>query len=331
MFYMTSEILIETKDGHTAKVKPIDVKWKVDAGSYCDSCTITLPLYPYLKTEVEGTDIISGESRCIFAVDGKVTVKLGYDGNNVERFVGFISSIDYDSTLTIKCEGYYHLLKNKTFTSSWAAISLISLLRYITKETDITLSPDIINIPLGPLTFSNVKTSQIFDKMKSDYALCVFFRGRELYVGPYAYGKRGDTVKLRIGWNVKSSGLKVQDPKDDIEVNLVVKSADGNIQNTSSSTKKAEGVENVKISEGMPTEFKKAVIDRVLSDKNTGGRLGGSVTCFLQPVFHIGDVADIEDVRYPEKRGRFFVTAISGGFGKNGGTQQLTLKNYGNR
>ena len=326
---MTSEILIETRDGRTAMVKPNSVTWKTDCGNYCDSCTIVLPLYPYLQTSEEGTEMISGESRCIFAVGGKVSVSLGYDGNNTKRFWGYVAIIDYDTTLILQCEGYFHQIKHKRYTKSWSSVSLKTFLRYITEGTSITLSNDIPDIPLGDVTLTDATADKIFSWLKSDFQLCIFFKGAELYAGAYAYGKEGDTHKLRIGWNVKTNNLKIQPQKTEVQVNLVVKDDGGKKTTTKGRQNGSDTVKNVNIKAGLPDYFKKAVLERLQQETNTGGRLEGSVTCFLTPTFNIGDVASIENTKYPERNGNFFVTAISGSYGSTGGTQQLTLKYYG--
>ena len=105
MFIMTSDIRIEMKDGRTAQVKPAAVRWKSDAKQLFETCVIELPLYPYLKSNTEATNIYSGEKECAFAVGGKVNVKVGYDGDNNEVFDGFVAAINYGERLELICEG----------------------------------------------------------------------------------------------------------------------------------------------------------------------------------------------------------------------------------
>ena len=113
MFLLTSDIQIRLSDGRTVRVKPEKVTWKKGVRQACDECSVTLPLHPYVRSMREGTDVMTGEGECMFNVGDKVSVKLGYDGRNTERFSGFVGAVNYDDKLQLKCEGYYHLLKEK--------------------------------------------------------------------------------------------------------------------------------------------------------------------------------------------------------------------------
>lgn len=326
---MTSDIRIKMKDGRLAKVKPISVKWKCDAGSYCDTCTIQLPLHPYMVSKNTGTDVLSGERVCLFAVGGSVSVSLGYDGNNAQRFAGFLSAVNYDENIELKAEGYYYQLKGKRIDKSWKKVTLKQLLQYVTTGTDIKLSSDIPNIDLGPVSIKNAGVDKIFDWLKSEFKCEINFCLNTLYAGALTYGQTGETKKLRMGWNVREGKLTVQPAKEQVQINLVMKDSKGKTERVKSTQKKYKSVKDEHIHSGLPAAYLKSVCQRMQDEVNNEGRLGGDITAFLIPSFRPGMVAQVDDTRYPDRGGHFFIKTVEGSFDKTGGKQKLNLRYYG--
>jgi len=330
MFYMTSDIRIKMRDGRTAQVKPASVKWKSDVNQLVESCTITLPLYPYLKSTIEATEIFSGERECVFEVGGEVSVKLGYDTENETVFTGFVAAVNYGERLELLCEGYAFLLKDKTFTKSYKSVQLRQLLQDLTKDTPIVLSKSIPDLKITNATFKATKAMDVLEWLKKELLCAVVFRGDSLFAGASPFGEKLGSAKLRLGWNVvKDDNFKKQPPKTDIQINIVTKSPAGTVKRVKSDQRKFKSVKEVKVKPGLDAKYLKEVVDRLQREANTEGRQEGKLTCFLVPHFTTGMVAKITDNRFPERNGNYLVQVIDGSFDTGGGRQNLTLKNYG--
>lgn len=324
MFYLTSNILINLKDGRTLRVKPYSVSWKTSVEERCDSCEIVLPLWPYIYT----TEPHSSNWKCEISVDDRVTVSLGYNGNNIERFVGFVAAISYNERLVIKCEGFYHLIKKRIIKESWKSVNLKDFLKYLTSGTEITLSKNIPDEQLGAITLQNATMKDVFDLLENDFQCVAYFNGSELYCGATYFPEKTTTQvkKLRIGYNVKSGEVNNQPLSEAVEI--VIKTTDSKGKTTKSSSK-ASNKKEVKIKSTLSDSFKDELKKRLQEEENSKSLKQADITCFLEPKLELGEVVDVTDQRYPERRGRFFVSAIEGEFGENGGSQKLTLKYYG--
>ncbi len=179
MFYLTSYIIITLQDGRRLRVRPYSVKWKRSVENLCDTCEITLPLHPYLYT----TKPNQSSRECLIRVDDPVSVSLGYNDNNTVRFIGFVAAVNYSERLVLQCEGYYHLIKQKTKSDSWKSVSLKKLLEELTFGTDITLSKSIPDEQLGTVSLQNASMDKVFEMLKNNYQCVAYFKGKELYVG----------------------------------------------------------------------------------------------------------------------------------------------------
>ncbi len=331
MFYLTSDIIINLQDGRRLRVKPYSVKWKRSVKDLCDTSEITLPLHPYLYT----TESNASSRECLIKNGDKVSVSLGYNGNNSTRFEGYVATINYNDRLVLQCEGYYYLIKRKSISDSWKKVTLRDFVQYIVKNTDITLSKNIPNETLTNLTIQNASMDKVFKMLQDDYLCAAYFKGRELYVGASLFPEGGGTgarKKLRIGWNVKE-GKVVNQPIGEI-VKIVVKSTDDKGKTTKTKSKKSNdkvvtGIEEKKINPNMSEAFKESVRKRLQDEENAKSLKQADVTCFLEPQLELGEVVEVIDQRYPERNGRFFVAAIDGEFGESGGSQKLTLRYYG--
>ena len=164
MFYLTSYIIITLQNGRRLRVRPYSVKWKRSVENLCDTCEIILPLHPYLYT----TKSNASSRECLVRVDDPVSVSLGYNDNNTVRFIGFVAAVNYSERLVLQCEGYYHLIKQKTKSDSWKSVSLKKLLEEWTFGTDITLSKSIPDEQLGTVSLQNASMDKVFKMLKNN-------------------------------------------------------------------------------------------------------------------------------------------------------------------
>jgi hypothetical protein len=56
----------------------------------------------------------------------------------------------------------------------------------------------------------------------------------------------------------------------------------------------------------------------------------GSITCFLEPSIEKSMIVNIDDQKFPDRSGHYFVETVEGEFSASGGRQKLTLKHYDN-
>lgn len=323
MFYLTSDITI----GNYQKVKPSKVTWKTDINSFTDTCTIELPRISYLKTVKNATEDKqqpNERKEYVFKENDKISILLGYDGNNSKIFEGFIKRVNETTPVKIECEGYSYLLYDVIFSKTYSTVTVKQLLTDVCAGIEIVLSAEMPNIPLTNVRFKNATGIQVLEWLQKECHLAVYFNFNELYVGTQ-FGKKGNTVKLKLGWNtVKEDDFKQRLVDKNVRVVIHEKNDKGEVKRSKSDATKYSNEKLVKIKAGIPADLLKQIANRLQTKSNYNG-YEGSITAFLEPATNKGDVAEIDGYKYPDKSGRFFVESVEGEFGPKGGRQKIQL------
>ena len=324
MFYLTSQITI----GGYTNIKPSKVSWKTSVNSFTDTCTIELPRIKYLtneKTVTEDKQEPNERKGYLFKEDDKISVLLGYDGNNVKRFEGFIKRIDMGIPVKIECEGYSYLLNDITdFSKSYETVTVKQLLTDLCGQTEIVLSDEIPVIPLKNVRFKNAAGIQVLEWLQKECHLTVYFNFNELFVGTQ-FGKKQETVKFQLGWNtVKEDDFKKKTVDKNVRIVIQEKSEKGEVKKTKSDVEKYSTDKSLKIKAGIPADLLKQIANRLQTKSNYKG-YEGNITAFLEPAVNKGMIAEIIDKQYAEREGSFFIESVSGEFGTGGGRQTIQL------
>lgn len=323
MFYLTSDITI----GNYPKIKPSKVTWKTSVNSFTDTCTIELPRISYLrtlKTTTEDKQEPNERKEYIFKENDKISIALGYDGNNVKRFEGFIKRVNMGIPVKIECEGYSYLLYDIIFNKTYASVTVKQLLTDLCLGTQIVLSSEMPNIPLRNVRFKNATGIQVLEWLQKECHLAVYFNFNELYVGTQ-FGKKGNRRKLRLGWNtVKEDDFKKRIVDKNVRIVVQEKDGKGEVKRTKSDADKYSNEKSVKVKAGIPATLLKEIANRLQLKSNYNG-YEGNIVAFLEPTINKGDIAEIDGYKFPEKSGSFFVESVDGEFGKSGGRQTIQL------
>lgn len=325
MFKITSDIEI----GNYKAVKPSALAWTKSIDNFSDSCTIKLPAIAMLKREGDVYEQVQTGQQ--FKEGMPVAVYVGYDGNNDLHFKGFIRRINFTVPLEIECEGYSYQLRKKTNYNKKiiAGMKLKAVLSDLIQGTDIVLSPNIPDVAIDSNhQFNNFRGIDVLDWIKDKMLLTVYFDNEKLYVGLQQAVVAG-TVKYRLGWNViKDNELKFNTDKEFAKVNFILdqpRAKDGTYK---------KGIKDSKYTDEYRTKigvrFPKAFLDQLADDlKNKLVNRGyeGAITTFLKPFAKPSMAAAIDDKKYPERAGRYFITGVEGKMDSGGGRLKIKIGN----
>jgi hypothetical protein len=321
MFLMTCDIIIDK----FKPIKPNAVKWSRSVENYSDSATIKVPSISALKKNGKTYERV--QTGLQLKEGMAVEIYAGYDGENDLRFKGFIRRINFTVPLEIECEGYsYQLRKRLDFSKAYKNTTVKKILEDVCTGTDIKLSSDIPNIPLDKATFKNASGIQVIEWFKDKCLLTVYFNYDTLYVGALELEPK-TTVDLRLGWNViKDNDLKFNDNKEfaDVRIEIGARNEQGERKREMAGNKDGQVKRfNTAIKDGATQkEIAKQKRNEIL---NRGYE--GSVTCFLKPFIEPGMAVRIDDTKYPERKGRYFVSGVDGDFSTGGGRQKVKIGN----
>lgn len=279
--------------------------------SFVDHCIISVPITARLKQVGGGTE--TAETAKLIKEGDPVSVDLGYNGKMKNEFIGFVTRVDLSTPLHIMCEGYVYQLRSSLKPKVLTNTTLKGILQYIIEGTDITLSPDIPDMPFVKWQFTGKSGAEELESLKKidhHIYLDIFFTGKQLYAGLKYLNYKGD-VKYRLRWNViNDDQLKLREAKNqDVIVNILGEEKNGNKKSKvkASETSGAAG-ETVRIKTYAITDDDalEAIADRVHERLSYDG-YEGKITCFLFPYCEPAYRGILTDLKYPERSGNYII------------------------
>lgn len=317
IYVLTSEITIGGKK--FARVNGVEVV--SSAKVLEDTCTIKLPATARLQRA--GEPVTEVETAKVFAVGDEVSVKLGYDGVLREDFTGYVSAIVPGMPVEVQCIDATWLLRRKNLQASYRTVTLEALLAFIVKDTGISISGDVPEITFKNFYFKNVTAAFALNKLKEDYGLTLYMRGKSLFVGLTSF--TDDVIKsYGLGLNVIDNDLKWVDEND---TRLKIKAIHVKRDNTrvTKEVGDADGELRTLFIYDLDKEadLEKVALAEITKYKYTGYK--GSLTAFLWPNVTVGNVCRLSDPAFAERAGDYLVDKVTTTFGTDGARRKIEL------
>lgn len=273
----------------------------------------------------------SGKFLCNVIQGGdEVSIKLGYNGELREEFVGYVKDVAFNTPVEINCEDeFYKLRRIKPTAKSFPSTTLKELLSY--------LVPNITLIDIPDLTMPNMQVygdkSVMFalQQLRDSYGLEIYFKDKKLYAGvplsekssvasevvnydlernvidPKLNFRRKEDIRIKIKAISITSDNKVITPKKDI----------GDDDASTTLTLHFYGITNV-------AELERQAEEKLKVMKYDG--FEGSLTTFGLPYVEPGMIAKITDKRFDGAReGKYFCDAVTTSFGISGFRREVKI------
>ena len=316
-FRLTCNIRIETENKTVTfnKVNTVSINKSID--SIRSTAKIIIPKSAILK-DIDGTKS-STQTNIYFSQGNKVTINLAYNNTINQEFIGFISKITAGDQTEIELQGYEWQLRENITPKSYKTTTLIEVLKYITEGTDIVLMGDKIpNINMQNYVIpANLTKIEALQQIKQNYGITIYFIDNKLYAGLDFTNYLGE-VKLSIGENtIKDNNLQYF---NEDERKFKVRAVQVNKDNTKFETEVGDSNGELRTL-FFYTAKSKADLEKLATaemEKLKVSGYTGKITTFLLPYIQHGMVANIRDINYPERDGKFEVRSIDLSFGTGG-------------
>lgn len=286
----------------------ITSSWKL----LSDKATIKLPnIAGQLKKQIKAGDL--------------VYISLGYDGDLVEEFIGYVSKVHPTTPLTIECMDDSWNLQQDTISKSWKSIKLDALLAEIVGLGTTINVPD---ITLAPFRLDKVTVLQALQQLKKMYGLVIYYREEQLYAG-LAYGEEDlEPVVYRFNSsdnttaNAVATGLKFRS-KEDVKVKVkAISLLPDNTRYELELGDKTGEIHTLHFYDLTEKELKQQAEDKINKLKYDG--LEGTFMAFGQPVPRHSAVCKLRDDKYPEREGDYFIDQVVTNYGPGGFHRTIT-------
>ncbi|MEB0302397.1 hypothetical protein [Mucilaginibacter sp. 5C4] len=255
--------------------------------------------------------VLNGDINQILKRKSKIEISLGYDGNLIKEFTGYISNVGAKIPLVISCQDEMWNLKQNSFTKAWKKVKVADVVKYVYPG-----ATQIIDLEIGGFVIKKQSTAQVLEGLKKFGLQCYF--DQDVLVVDFGGSMRVKRKEVIYDFyqNIIENNLEYK-VKDDSRIKVIA-------------TSKLHTGKKLEITLGDPdgdvhtlhyvnldkSQLEKIATAEIETLKYEGYK--GDYTTFGLPYIEPGDVGIMIDPEYPEHQGSYLVEAVKTTFSTNG-------------
>lgn len=290
-----------------------------------DTATVVLPR----NLKFQDKNIYEGKDALIRRGD-KIKLSAGYNSNLTVRFEGYISKIDNNVPIVLKCEDEMYFFKQQQCANiSQKDISLRDLIDLVIPKAMIEKSGlngmeviDAANI--ASIRVSQVNVTTVLKALRDEFGIYSFIKNKILYIGLPYYPKLAKEETFLFEKSIIENDLEYL-KKEDVKVKVkgILIKEDNSREELSVGDE--DGDLRTVFQYGGTTEDLKRTINAFLEQMNYTGYYG-EFTTFLEPAVSNGDYAVLNSYKYPERKGTYLIKSVATSISVEGGRQVIELE-----
>lgn len=296
---MNAHIIFDTVELYSVESVKINSSWQ----NLTDTATVVLPRSLHFKSAISN----------YFKVGDAIEIELGYNGQYIREFKGYITKISADSPVTIECQDRMYELKKLPINKNWSKTNLKGVIDAIIPKSIIT---DVADIDLGGITASKTTVSKVLQDLKDKFKIYSYFKNDVLVVGKI-YTDDMAEVNYEIEKNIISNDLKFRTEDDfNLKVTAVSYNPSGTQLKASVGDDEAPETEIIHYNITAVSELQK--LAQLDYDHLHKKGYEGTITTFGIPFAQHGYKATINSTQYPERNGVYFIDEVNTEFQQGG-------------
>jgi hypothetical protein len=322
MLRLTSNISITDISGefYVEYLPIIEVVINKSRKSLTNTAKITMPRNVHALKGKQTVDINKLIQR-----GSAVSIQIGYDGNLLTEFKGYVSSLGADVPLEVFIQDEMWMLKQNSFTKTWGkGTKVADIVSYIYKG-----KIAVVDLSIGGFLVAKQSTAQILDGLRKFGLQCYFapdVNGENtLYVDfAGAIHPTSEEVIYNVYQNVIKTDLEYKRQEDSlVQVIGVSKLPNGKkIQIVEGDN--GGSVHTLHYSNMEADQLQKIVSAEIDKLKYNGYK--GTFTTWGIPYIEPGYSAIMQDDIYPERDGSYLVETVKTTFGIKGFRREITME-----
>lgn len=296
---------------------------EIERGRRLDAtCVLEVPATARLTRQGEyATEV---ETAKVFAPGDEVVFSAGYNGDLYEEFRGYVRRVHPNVPVRVECDNEVYLLRRKNCLMSWRTVSLEEIVRYVLRDTGISLTGEVPDVQFKGFYLRNVSAATALEKLREEYGLTMYFPSwKHLAIG---LATDTDDVAIRyvLGENTISHNLEYSDERD---VLLRVKAVHVRPDNTQE--EKIVGDHEGELRTiflydlERPGDLERLALEELQKYRYTGFR--GDIETFLVPRVHPGNVAQMDDSQFEDRNGRYLVEEVKTSISTSGARRTVKI------
>lgn len=315
MKVMTANIIFKAHEGQPEVriVRPTAVHIETGWQLLTDKATITL------ARNVKDFD--KHKVKDLFVSGRAVEIQLGYNGDNITEFTGYIVKASADMPIKIELEDEMWKLKQTAVNISTRSMKLGDFVKEIIRGSK---NIDAAEWQMPPQRHSNTTVAKVLEYLKKEYKLFSYFKGKTLVVGKIYDDDKGDPIPVQLEFS-KRNALTYR-KKEDVKIKIRAVSTLRTGQKLEAVVGDDNGAEQQLAYYGIEVkaELEKAAQRDYELYKKDG--FDGSLTVFGRPAIHHGEKVGLTSTVYPDRNGTYYVDAVTVDWNAGGGySRELKL------
>lgn len=311
---MCAHIIFDDTDRRGAvsfrKVSEVEIKSSVH--DVCQSATVKLPLHiPEFETTALKDLVRRGDP---------VRILLGYDGDLVEEFSGFVTRVGADVPAVIECRDAIWKVLQQPFNKGYSQTSVPVLLRDLVGDS---FKLQALDATIGPTRWVKTTVAKVLKVLADDYGLLTYLKGDTVFCG-VLYDAEARTVTYDETRNVKSSDLKYR-IADEVKLKVTAESVKGNGEKISVEVGDPDGEQRTLSYYGIGSEAELKKLAEMDMQKFRYDGYEGGFKGFGIPFIQYGDKAHLASADHPERDGEYLAEAITVTFAPSGFQRDIKL------
>lgn len=289
-----------------------------------DGCTVSLPA----QTRGKAFDLEKFIKR-----GDAVAVKLGYDNQLQTEFVGYVKAVKPNSPMVIECEDAIFLTRRDIGSKVFKNTTAVDVAKYVVAELNKTLpvnqqlkfESDVSGFGFRTFSINQATGFEVLDKLRTETGLAIFARGQTIRMHlQYGY-KAGSDVVYDFAKNIEDTNDLEYARADESKVliKVVGKDAKGKKIEATAGEKGGDTRTLTRPTVSDVATLRKIAEQTLKAQQYEGYR--GSLRGWLQPYCEVGMGAKLRDKDYPEREGKYYVTAVKTAFSAQGGVRDVSL------
>lgn len=318
---MTHEIKIGNKSLNGLESVKIEKRQELLA----NTCLIAVPsLYRGVKLDIEG-QIKRGD---------KVTVKLGYDGDNQIEFEGYLRAIIEGSTkrsARLECEDAMYLTRKYIAPKVLTNVDVSEIVKYVLDQlnpqlqTPFAYTSDIKGYKWDRFVIHNTTAYEVLDKLRQESGLMIYAKGTELHAHLAFTEGVGKLAKYDFYRNIEDSNDLEYMKETDARVKIkVVGRTDKGAKITVESGLDGGDERIFQRPEISSRETLYSIARAEMAKMNYEG-YRGSIRGWLVPYCEPGYAVELGNGDDTSRKGRYYAQGVEVEFSKNGGIRTIEL------
>lgn len=264
-----------------------------------------------------------------------ISIAFGYDGNNNKEFEGYIKRTNKAMPFVLECEDDFYLMRKIRLKKSFGKCTLKDIMQYLVAEVNkIKTVQWKLYDKMAEFNFSNymmngVNGIDVLNDLRNTYKLNTYLtriNGESIVYSGLRYGLQREDIKYVINTNtIGADELKYITPDKDTRFKITIKNFNRNGTTTTIETGDKDGQQEEFYYHGENSlAALKMMAAAELQMKQTAGFSGGFDT-FIFPFAQPGDIANISDEQFEERKARHYIGTVTTQFGVSGGKRKIEI------